>query len=140
MCGYFLNILIFYAFLMVRLTELWNDKNLIINKNHLTRWREVLATAMVIKIPLYLFQFLLICIPYFTGHFRAFVQPFDIAHCSPSEFCECTLPDNSLPLACLWWKSEGQYSFYTGFYWDIWFNTDPFWWYSEPWSNGNFFH
>lgn len=29
----------------------------------MTRWREVLANAMVIKIPLYLFQFLLIVFP-----------------------------------------------------------------------------
>lgn len=30
-----------------------------------------------------------------------------------SEFRECTLPDNSLPMAGLWRKSEGQFCFFT---------------------------
>lgn len=55
---------------------------------------------------------------------------------SSSEFCECTLSDNSLPLAGIWWKSESQYSFHPWFYWNIWFNTNPFWRCSKQWGTG----
>ena len=37
---------------------------------------------------------------------------FDINVGFALEFFQCTLPDNSLPMAGVWCKSEGQYSFF----------------------------
>ena len=65
-------------------------------------------------------------------------QLIDTSNGFTSEFCECSLPDNSLPMAGLWRKSKGQYCLHTRFHWCFWFNTRSFWWCSKPRGAGNF--
>lgn len=54
------------------------------------------------------------CFRILSMHINSLVSSsyFDINVGFASEFFQCTLPDNSLPRAGVWWRSEGQYSFF----------------------------